>query len=221
LEEKLHAGDCVNRNVEGQWNNIKKCPLDTMSDCVGKVEKKARKPWITQEMVSKMDERRKWRSVNNEEGKKNYRRLNNELRRATDKTKLEYLESKCDKITEMQRTGRYDLMYRKVKELDRKENNGIRTVSIEDSQGNMIVDQEQVLKIWEISVEELYDQANRPENLNVELEEADEDHKGPHILCSEVEKANKEIRDKKATGDDDVPVEALKLLGDDGLNLMT
>jgi hypothetical protein len=38
-EEKLGAGDCVNRNVEGQWNNIKKCLLDTMSDCVGKVEK--------------------------------------------------------------------------------------------------------------------------------------------------------------------------------------
>jgi hypothetical protein len=51
-------------------------------------------------------------------------------------------------------------MYRKAKELDRKENNGIRTVGIEDSQGNMIVDQKQVLKIWEIYVEELYDRAN-------------------------------------------------------------
>jgi hypothetical protein len=35
------------------------------------------------------------------------------------------------------------------------------------------------------------------------------------------EKAIKEMRDKKVTGDDDVPVEALKLLGDDGLNLLT
>jgi hypothetical protein len=61
LEEELRAGDCVNRNVEGQWNNIDKCLLDTRSDCVGKVEKRARKPWITQEMISKMDERRKWK----------------------------------------------------------------------------------------------------------------------------------------------------------------
>jgi hypothetical protein len=36
-----------------------------------------------------------------------------------------------------------------------------------------------------------------------------------------VEKATKEMRDKKAIGDDDVPVEALKLLGDYGLNLLT
>jgi hypothetical protein len=89
LEEKLRAVECVNMNVEGQWNNIKKCLLDTTSGFAGKVEKRARKPCITQEMVSKMDERRKWKSVNNEEGRKNYRRLNNELRRATDKAKME------------------------------------------------------------------------------------------------------------------------------------
>jgi hypothetical protein len=84
----------------------------------------------------------------------------------------------------------------------------------------MTVDQKQVLKIWEIYVEELYDRANRPENLNVEPEEEDGDHEDPHILHSEVEKAIKEMRDKKAAGDDDVPVKALKLLGDDGLNLL-
>jgi hypothetical protein len=36
-----------------------------------------------------------------------------------------------------------------------------------------------------------------------------------------VETSIKEIRDKKATGDDDVPGDALKLLGEDGLRLMT
>ena len=50
----------------------------TLSDLVGKVEKRARKLWITQEMVSKMNERRKWKNVNTEEGRKNYRRLRNE-----------------------------------------------------------------------------------------------------------------------------------------------
>jgi len=43
-------------NVEAQWNNIKECVLDTISDLVGKVEKSAKKPWITQEMFSKRDE---------------------------------------------------------------------------------------------------------------------------------------------------------------------
>jgi len=56
---------------------ITECVIDTINDLVGKVEKRARKPWITQEMMSKIDERRKWKNVNNVEGKKNYRRLKN------------------------------------------------------------------------------------------------------------------------------------------------
>lgn len=37
-----------------------------------KMEWRANEPWITQEMVSKMDGR-KWKNVSNEEGRKNYR----------------------------------------------------------------------------------------------------------------------------------------------------
>jgi hypothetical protein len=67
--------------------------LDTNSDLVVKVEKRARKPWITREMISKMDERRKWKNVNTEEGRRNYRRLRNELKRVTEKAKTVYLEN--------------------------------------------------------------------------------------------------------------------------------
>jgi len=59
LEGKLGAIKCDSGNVEVQWNNIKECVLDTLSDLVGKVEKRARKPWITRKMISKMYERRK------------------------------------------------------------------------------------------------------------------------------------------------------------------
>ena len=66
--------------------------LDTISDLVGKVEKRARKPWVAQEIISKMGERRKWKNVN-EEGRRNYRRLRNELKRATEAATKEYLEN--------------------------------------------------------------------------------------------------------------------------------
>ena len=71
LEEKLGAIGCDSGDVEVQWNNIKECVLNTISDLVGKIEKRARKPWITQEMISKMDERRKWNNISNEEERKN------------------------------------------------------------------------------------------------------------------------------------------------------
>jgi len=62
-------------------------------------------------MISKMDERRKLKNVNAEEGRTNYRRLRKKLKRATDNAKKEYLENICNEIMEFQRTGRYDLMY--------------------------------------------------------------------------------------------------------------
>ena len=71
LEGKLGAIECDSGNAEVQWNNIKECVLDTLRDLVGKFEKRAGKPWITQEMISKIDERRKWKNVNTEEGRKN------------------------------------------------------------------------------------------------------------------------------------------------------
>ena len=35
--------ECENGNVEVQWNNIKECMLNNISDSVGKVEKRAKK----------------------------------------------------------------------------------------------------------------------------------------------------------------------------------
>ena len=53
------------------------------------IEKKrpAKKPWVTEEMIQLMDEKKKWKRVNTEVGKKMYRALNNRLRRSTDKAR--------------------------------------------------------------------------------------------------------------------------------------
>ena len=49
----------------------------------------------------------------------------------------------------------------------------------------------------------------------------DEDDKRPTIVKSEVVKGIKDMRRKKATGDDNIPVDLLKELGDSGLKIMT
>jgi len=58
LEGKLGAIECDSGSVEVQWKIIKECVLDTISDLVGKVKKKARTTWIPQEMISKMDKKK-------------------------------------------------------------------------------------------------------------------------------------------------------------------
>jgi hypothetical protein len=109
----------------------------------------------------------------------------------------------------------------KTKELGWNETQGIQSIGIEDSKRNR-VDQVQVLKVWENYITELYDRTNKPDTIEVEpAEEVDTDEKGPHILQSEVEKAIKEMRKRKAIGFDDIPGNVLKLLGEGGLKILT
>jgi hypothetical protein len=48
---------------------------------VGKVKRRTSRPWITLEMISKMDHQRKWKNVNNK-GKRNHRRQKIELKKS-------------------------------------------------------------------------------------------------------------------------------------------
>jgi hypothetical protein len=71
----------------------------------------------------------------------------------------------------------------KTKELGWKVTQGIQNIGIEDSLGNRIVEQSQVLKIWENYITELHDRPNRPVALEVEPEEELDAHeKGPYIF---------------------------------------
>lgn len=40
-----------------------------------------RKDWMTNEILYKIDERREWKNADNEEGRKMYKKLKNEIRR--------------------------------------------------------------------------------------------------------------------------------------------
>jgi hypothetical protein len=56
-------------------------------------------------MISKMDERRKWKNFKTEEGRKNYRRLRNELKRATDNAKNNILRTYVTRLWNYKEQG--------------------------------------------------------------------------------------------------------------------
>ena len=57
-----------------------------------------RKPWITEAMIKKMKERGISKTTNIKE----YRRLNNQLRRETGRAKELYMEVICEEIMDLQ-----------------------------------------------------------------------------------------------------------------------
>jgi hypothetical protein len=138
---------------------------------VGKVDKKSKEPWITQETTNKKGEWGNWKKVNNEKGRKSCRRLRNELKRATDKPRRTILR---DCVTRS-----WNFMNRTLwlnvheDELGWNENIGTHKIGIETCQRYIILDRRKicVLKIWEKNISELNDRSNRPEHLEVWTEE--------------------------------------------------
>ena len=117
----LESGDSVEADTNAKWNTLKRAVIEGAEQNIGRERRRAaKKPWVTETMLRKMDERRKWKHVNNEEGKRKYRKLNNELRRETEKAREDYWVKQCLEIEDLEKAGKVDKMYRKVKELNRK-----------------------------------------------------------------------------------------------------
>ena len=74
-------------------------------------------------------------------------------------------------------------MYIRTKELGWKRTQGIQNIGIEESQGKRIVEQSQMMKIWENYITKLYDRPNRMETLQVEPEEEEDVDEKVHIFC--------------------------------------
>ena len=149
-------------------------------------------------MIVKMDERRKFKNLNTVEGRESYRRMNNELRRETDKARESWWMSECEELEEMDRRGRSDLMYAKVKEITRTTKTGARqSVTIKDASGILLTEEEDVKNRWKEYIEELYCADEKPKlvDLRIEPEGAvDEDSKGPDLLGDEIRLAIKEMK---------------------------
>ena len=220
LNEAIKEGKIENENSEEVWKRIKTGMIKIAKEEVGYYEgKRAKKPWITEEMLGKMKQRRKYKSMANESGKVMYRKLNNELRRETQKAKEKWLTKECEDIEGLEKKGQYDIMYRKVKNIswDAGKVKG-RIREIEDKEGRSICGEEEVKERWKQYVMELYKTEDKPEELKIEEEgEVDEECRGASILMSEIQKAIREMKTRKATGVDELPIELFKCLSEEGL----
>ena len=214
------GSDDKGRAVEEEWTELRDAIKKSAEVTIGyQNSRKAKKPWVSQKMIMKMDERRKWKNVGTEEGKVRYRKLNNELRRETDKAREDWWMEVCEELEEMDKRGRSDLMYAKVKQITRTTKTGISSsIAIKDGNGVLVSEPEEVRNRWKEYIEQLYCGCDKPklEELGVELEDdVEEDEKGPEIIEQEIRTAIKDMKKGKPVGPDGIPAELLKILGEE------
>ena len=199
-------------NINGRRLQFKDSVVNSATQILGRDNnKKPRKPWVTAEMLEKMEERRKWKSVNTEEGREKYRSLNNQLRHATDRAREQWWTEQCDELEQVGRSGRMDLLYRKASELTKTKRKSQNT-QIRNKDGTLLTKAIQVQDRWKEYIEDLYDKDNKPRKDDVLLDEVEESAQGPPIMMEEFEWALSELKSGKAEGVDEIPAELLKAL---------
>uniref|UniRef100_A0A8D8UAM4 Craniofacial development protein 2 n=1 Tax=Cacopsylla melanoneura TaxID=428564 RepID=A0A8D8UAM4_9HEMI len=221
IEEKL-MNIAPQECVKEEWNIVKDTILESLEKNIGKKTARTKKEWITQEMLYKMEERRKWKCDSSENGRRQYRKLNNELRRETDKAREIWMEEQCEKIEELERYSKIEEMYRVVKNLTTKKAKTISKQGMRRKDGRVTSSEEENKEIWVEYIKELYDsEANERMDEMESQEECDQNRIGTEIEEWEVKKALKELKYNKALGCDNIPSEALKALGPCALARMT
>ena len=209
VEGTLNRDKKQGKSVEESWNGIRDCMTNAAKEVIGyKKATRAKKPWVTTAMLNKMNERRKYKSINNEEGKKQYRQLNNELRRETDLAKEKWWDEECAELERLENSGRVDILYRRVKQLTSGTKYAAKNKGIKDNKGILLTDSEDIKNRWKEYIETLYDKDGKPGEKDIGLEESKDipdDCMGPDILESEVRAVIKEMKENKAVGVDGIP----------------
>uniref|UniRef100_A0A8D8U6H3 Craniofacial development protein 2 n=1 Tax=Cacopsylla melanoneura TaxID=428564 RepID=A0A8D8U6H3_9HEMI len=220
--EETMKNNAPKDDVKEEWKSVKDVILNSLEKNIGRKARPTKKDWITQEMLEKMEERRKWKCDSSENGRRQYRKLNNELRRETDKAREIWMEEQCEKIEELERYSKIEEMYRVVKNLTTKKAKTISKQGMRRKDGRVTSSEEENKEIWVEYIKELYDsEANERMDEMESQEECDQNRIGTEIEEWEVKKALKELKYNKALGCDNIPSEALKALGPCALARMT
>ena len=155
----------------------------------------------------KKAQRRTFKHQCDEHSKKEYRRLNNELRTETDKARKKWWEEQCDEIEDLLKQGKYAQVYSKIHQLQKRKCKN--STEIKDKHGNLLKDGDQIRNRWKEYIEELYDKENAPtmEEMSNKTQQASksENALGPCILKVEICQALKELKLGKAGGIDCIP----------------
>ena len=201
--------------VEEKWMAMKTALLETQTEDIGFQTQMKKQPWMTEEILKIMEERREHKTKNEHR----YRELNRTIRRKCREAKEQWLAERCCEIEQLQQ--KYDIhnVHKKIKEVtgrNRKKHIGI----LKDADNQILVGPEEKLKCWKEYVTDLFNEErpNRPP-LASEINEM-----SPNITKEEVKRAVLLQKEGKAVGPDEVHAETLKLLVHEdgaGLRLLT
>ena len=178
------------------------------SKVVPEVERKARKKWMTEDILQDMDERKECK-----ENHMKYSELNKKIKRKCIEAKEAWFNKECEELQKLEKKDSRG-MHEKVRTLAGKKKVA-KGSTIRKRDGKIAMDTEEVLGRWEEYIKELFedDRGDKPViNKNIE---------GPEILREEIAAAMKKMKNKKSPGTDEIMIEMLNATEEFGIEKVT
>ena len=207
--------DLEDTEIEDHWSRVKEVFQDTCEEVLG-CQKYESKPWISQESMDKVKERRKLKiDVSNSRTRaeklaamERYGECNKEVKTSLKKDRNAYLDEMAEKAEAAAADGQMKIVYQTTRILSGKWSKP--SAPVKDRDGNTIFGQEGQLDRWKEHFDNLLNRPP-PENppdilparrdLAIDTEPPDRE---------EIELAVKQMKSGKAGGPDHIPPEALK-----------
>ena len=199
------------RDIDMIVNTFNTEVTDTANEILGK-HRTVKKPWVTNDVLDLCDKRRELKKKKNvTEGAKEYRAINQEVKKAMKKAKENWIDEQCQSIEDNLKKNNSKKAYQLVKDLTSTKK--VRTSTIQNKDGKSLTEDQEILKRWTEYCSELYNYTATGDSGVLQVPTATNNDKYP-ILREEVEVAVKSLKKGKSAGVDNIPGELVQAGGE-------
>lgn len=213
INENLRKIEQGHQDIEGTCEKIKTAINEANAEVANKIKRTNKNEWMTNEILDLMEQRRLYKIQQNQQ---KYKETQQIIRTKIKVAKENWIKDRCEELELLQMRGDSFGLHKKVKEISHVHKK-YQTTRLKNDQNDFINTQEELAKTWRDYASSLFSD-DRPEHPSISI--PTENLSGPPIIRSEVEHAIKVAKLSKATGPDDIPTEAIKLLEDDNIDTL-
>ena len=141
------------RDTDTITNTLNTAVTDTANEILGKYHT-VKKPWVTNDVLDLCDKRRELKKKSDTEGAKEYRAINQDVKKAMKKAKENWIDEQCQSIEDNLKKNNSKKAYQLVKDLTSTKK--VRMSTMQNKEGKSLTEDQDILKRWTEYYSELY-----------------------------------------------------------------
>ena len=202
---------CQDGKAKEKEECVQKRVCHLVDEKIVPVRKQHKNGWITEEILELMEKRRKVKFDD-----RRYKEIDRIIKRKCMEEKMKYYDAQCNEIELTEKYMPRDHHQRIQQVTGKKWKNRKDSNVLKDKEGNIMIEKDQIIERWREYIEELYSDGERLQ----EMIKFEGELTGNKIEKDEIVKAMNTMKKDKAIGNDEIPVETIRNLGNTGLDVL-